>query len=80
MEMLIYNGVLVSQTMLLVYSKVIQLYEYKHTYIISQIIFHYRLLQDTEYSSLSCRIGPCCLSMLYKLKDTCSLEGKLLQT
>ena len=57
-----------------------QLYVYIHTYIISQILFHYRLLQDIEYSSPSCRVDPCCLSMLYKLKDTCSLEGKLLQT
>ena len=33
-----------------VYSKVIQLYIY--IYIIFQILFHYRLLQDSEYSSL----------------------------
>ena len=33
-----------------VHSKVIQLYKY--TYIIFQIIFHYRLLQDIDYSSL----------------------------
>ena len=31
------------------YSRVIQLY----TYILFQIPFHYRLLKDTEYSSLS---------------------------
>ena len=50
------------------YSKVIQLYlylyVYKHIYILVQILFHYRLLQDTEYSSL-CYIGAdCCLSIL----------------
>ena len=33
-----------------VHSKAIQLYI--HTYIIFQIIFHYRLLQDIDYSSL----------------------------
>ena len=32
-----------------VYSRVIQLY----TYILFQIPFHYRLLKDTDYSSLS---------------------------
>ena len=33
-----------------VHSKVIQLYIY--TYIIFEIIFHYKLLKDTNYSSL----------------------------
>ena len=26
---------------------------------------HYRLLQDIEYSSLYCAVGPCCLVILY---------------
>ena len=30
-----------------------------------QTLFHYRLLQDTEYSSLCYIAGPCCLSSLY---------------
>ena len=42
-------------------SKVIQLY------ILFHIIFHYTLLQDTEYSSLFCTVGPCCLSVLYTI-------------
>ena len=29
-----------------------------------KIIFHYRLLQDIEYSSLCCTVNPCCLSIL----------------
>ena len=44
------------------YSKVIQLYIY--VYILFQILFHYRLLQDFEYSSLCYTVGPCCLSIL----------------
>ena len=27
-----------------------------------QILFHYRVLQDIEYSSLFCTVNPCCLS------------------
>ena len=30
-----------------------------------QILFHYRLLQDIEYSSLCSTVGPGCLSVLY---------------
>ena len=30
-----------------------------------QIIFHYRLLQDIEYSFLCYVVGPCCLPILY---------------
>ena len=29
--------------------------------ILFQILFHYRLLQDSEYSSLCYTVGPCCL-------------------
>ena len=34
-------------------------------YILFQILFHYRLLQDIEYSSLCYTVGPCCLPALY---------------
>ena len=43
----------------LVYSKVIQLYIYVHSF---WYIFHYDLSQDIEYSSLCSTVGPCCLS------------------
>jgi len=46
-------------TMFQVYSKVIQLYTY--TYITFHIIFHYTLLQDTDYSSLCYIANLCCL-------------------
>ena len=46
---LIYNVVLVSGV-----SKVIQLYIYINICIFFNILFHYRLLQDIEYSSLYC--------------------------
>ena len=42
-----------------VHSKVIQLHLY--TYIIFQIIFHYRLLQDIDYSSVCNTVNFCCL-------------------
>ena len=45
----------------LLYSKVILLYIYIHFF---QILFHYGLLQVTEYSSLCYIVGPCCLSIL----------------
>ena len=45
-----------------VHSKVYQLY----TYIILEIIFHYSLLQDTDYSSLCYTvINICCLLQVY---------------
>ena len=36
-----------------------------HTYILFHILFHYDLLQDTEYSSLCYTVGPCCLSKAF---------------
>ena len=45
------------------YSKVIQLYKYIYT--LFQIIFHYRLLKDIEYSSPGYTVGPSCLPILY---------------
>ena len=35
--------------------------------ILFQILFCYRLLQDTEYSSLCYIVGPCCLSILHRV-------------
>ena len=34
-------------------------------YIILQILFPYRLLQNIEYGSLCYTVNPCCLSILY---------------
>ena len=39
--------------------------------ILFQILFHYRLLQDIENSSLSYTVGPCCLSILYTVVCIC---------
>ena len=36
-----------------------------------QILFHYRLLQDIEYSSLCYIVGPCCLSILHLVACMC---------
>ena len=36
-----------------------------YIFILFQILFHYRLLQDIEYSSLCYTVGPCWLSILY---------------
>ena len=36
----------------------------KYKPILFQILFHYRLLQDTEYSSLCYTVGPCGLSIV----------------
>ena len=38
---------------------------YIYIYILLHIIFHYGLLQDIYYGSLSYTVGPCCLSILY---------------
>ena len=34
-------------------------------YVMKKIFFHYRLLQDIEYSYLCYALGPCCLPVLY---------------
>ena len=53
-----------------VYSKVIQLYMGTRVrvciHILFQILFHYSLSQDIDYSSLCYTVGPC-LSILYIL-------------
>ena len=52
-----------------VYSKVIQLHTHTHTHththIHFQILFHHRLLQETEYGSLCYTGDSCWLSILY---------------
>ena len=66
----------------LVYSKVILLYIslslsiyiYIHTHMYFQILFHYGLSQDTEYSSLCFTVGPCCLSLIYKVLCICQMS------
>lgn len=54
-----------------VYSKVIQLNT--HIYPFSDC-FHYRLLQDIEYSSLCYTVGPCCVSILYMVVCICHFQ------
>ena len=38
------------------------------------IPFHDRLLQDIEYSSLCCTVGPCWLSILYIVVCICESQ------
>ena len=47
------------------------IYKDIYIYILFQILFHYRLLQDTEYSSLCYTGGPCCLPILYIVVCIC---------
>ena len=37
------------------------MYVYMYVCILFQILFHYRLLQDIEYSYLCYTVEPCCL-------------------
>ena len=46
-----------------------KIYIYTHT--LFQIFFHYKLLQDIEYSSLALTVGPYCLSILYIVGYIC---------
>ena len=48
------------------HSKVIRIYMF-----LFHIRFHYRLLQDVEYSFLRYTVGPCCLSILYIVMYIC---------
>ena len=50
-------------------------YIYIYMYILFQILFNYRLLQDTEYSFLCYTLGSC-LSILYIV--VCSCESPIL--
>ena len=40
-------------------------------FILFQILFHYSLLQGIEYSSLCYTVGPCWLSILYRVVYIC---------
>ena len=40
-------------------------FSYTYIYILFNILFHYTLSQDIEYSFLCYSVGPCCLSILY---------------
>ena len=42
-----------------------------YIYILFQILFHYGLLQDIEYSSLNYTVGLCCLPILYTVVCIC---------
>ena len=66
---LIYNIVLVSgiqQSDSAIYVSV-----FIYIYILLQILFHHRLLQDIEYSSLCSIVNSCCLCILYLLLCVC---------
>ena len=58
---LIYNDMLVSG----VQQSESVIYIYMHIYILFQILFRNRLLQDIQYSSQCYTVNPCCLSTLY---------------
>ena len=45
---------------------------FSYTYIFFQIIFHHRLLQDTQYSLLCFTVNPCYLPILYIVVCICS--------
>ena len=51
---------------------VIKLNIYIYIYSFINIVFHYGLSQDTEYSSLSYMVGPCCLSIPCIVAYICS--------
>ena len=73
---LIYNVVLISsvqQSDLVIY-----IYINTHMYIVFQILFHYRLLQDIEYNSLCYTVGPCYLPILYKVVCRLTLTSQLI--
>ena len=46
------------------------IYIYKHIYILFRILFHYRLLQNIEYSSLCYKVSPCYL-IYVKVTQSC---------
>ena len=54
------HGKVCKYTILLIYIQM-------DIYILFQFFFHFKLLQDIEYSSLSYIVGPCCLSILYNV-------------
>ena len=46
-------------------------YIYIYNYIVFQILYHYRLLQDIKHSSLCYTAGAYCLSILYTVVCIC---------
>ena len=42
-----------------------------YMYILFEIVFHYGLSQDIEYSALCYTVGSCCLSILYLMVCIC---------
>ena len=40
-------------------------------YVLFHVLFHDSLSQDIEYPSPCFMVGPCCLSILYKLVHIC---------
>ena len=48
-----------------VHCKLIQLHKY--IYIVFEIIFHHKILQDIDYSSLCYTVDLCCLLHIYFL-------------
>ena len=67
LEQLIYNVVLVSDVQ--------QSDSVLHVYILFQIHFPYRFLQNIECSSLGYTVGPCWLSILYLVVCLCSSQA-----
>ena len=63
---LIYNVSGVQQSDLATYIHI-----YICIYTLFQILFHYRLLEDIEHSSLCYTVGPCWLSILYIVVCIC---------
>ena len=54
------------------------IYVCMYTHILFQVIFHYTLLQDIEYSSLCYTMGPYWLSSLYIVVCICYSETSIL--
>ena len=53
------------------FSYTVKWFSYTQTHILFQILFHYGLLQDIEYSSLCYTGGPCCFLVLYIVVCIC---------
>ena len=64
---LIYNTVLVSGAQHVQQSDLVLFF----FFFFFQITFHYRLLQDIEYSSLQYTVNPCCLFILHRVVCIC---------
>ena len=62
------SGVQESDSAIYIYMHIIYII---YIFVLFQILFHYRLLQDIEYSCLCYIVGPCCLSILYMVVCIC---------